>query len=118
LHQFLKKELEKKKDKSQLTEEDILLGDKYNPDLMVYIEEENLYPKVDINLKEIENNDSPIDYCYSNIRDKLCLKIQFREAHTDYFLTVFRRRQFGNEKVYEKRINTNGRFITIDRMEF
>jgi len=60
LHQFLRNELKKKKDKSNFTEEEILLGDNYDPDLMIYLEEENLYPNVDINFKEIENNYSPI----------------------------------------------------------
>ena len=52
------------------------------------------------------------------MREKICLNIQSREAETDYFLTVFKRRPLGNEKVYEKRLNFNGKYIEVNRLEF
>ena len=59
---------------------------------MVYIEEQNMYPKVKIDMKDAPNSNHSMVDVNSNIREKLCLKVLFREAHTDYFLTVFRRR--------------------------
>lgn len=38
------------------------------------------------------------------MREKLCIKVKKREEQTQYFLTVFEKKLFGNEKTYEKRI--------------
>jgi hypothetical protein len=53
-----------------------------------------------------------------NLRQKFCLKILRREQDTEYFLTVFKKRNFGNEKVYEKRLNLNDRIMFVRRFEF
>lgn len=53
-----------------------------------------------------------------NLRQKFCLKILRREQDTEYFLSVFKKRNFGNEKIYEKRLNLNGRLMFIRRFEF
>lgn len=53
-----------------------------------------------------------------NLREKLCLKIRRREADTDYILTVFERKSFGNEKIFEKRMNLrNIQNISVNRFE-
>lgn len=39
------------------------------------------------------------------MREKLCTRINARENATEYFLTVFEKKNFGNEKIYEKRLN-------------
>ena len=46
-----------------------------------------------------------------NVREKLCNKIISREQQSDYILTVFERKAFGNEKIYERRINIRGKEI-------
>lgn len=40
-----------------------------------------------------------------------------QEKETNYFLTVFERKPFGNEKIYEKRINSRGHTLNIEKME-
>lgn len=64
------------------------------------------------------NNDHNSSNRFMNVREKLSLKILLREVETDYFLTVFSRLNFGNEKVYEKRINTRKRTLDMHRFEF
>ena len=77
-----------------------------------------MYPEVKFSFKDCYNMNWPMQETKHNVRDKLCLKIQAREAETDYFLTVFERKSFGNEKVYEKRLNLKRRQMKDAKLEF
>ena len=53
-----------------------------------------------------------------NFREKLCMKVMTRERETDYFLTVYKRKELGNEKIYEKRLNLRNKDILIKKLQF
>jgi hypothetical protein len=81
----------------------------YEPTQKVQIDNNNLYPVLNVNSKDLNQDFSAVFRCKTEIREKLCLKVQKREADTHYFLTVFEKKAFGNEKLYRKRINVRHR---------
>lgn len=83
------------------------------------MEPKDFYPNIDTRASQTNNeiSDAVINKVII-IREKLCRRIQLREQHTNFFLTVFKRKQFGNEKIYEKRINIRNQTLNCDQLEF
>lgn len=77
----------------------------YHKDQRVYPEDHHTYPKVIVDASYSLNESCPSYRGWSNLRTKLCTRINARENATDYILTVFEKKNFGNEKLYEKRLN-------------
>lgn len=78
---------------------------------------ENLFPNLNVDMSGIDNRYSRMKTLIQ-LREKLCIKITRRELDTDYIITCFERKSFGNEKFFEKRINLRNRNIyNINRFE-
>eukprot|EP00347_Sterkiella_histriomuscorum_P008832 403343569 len=79
----------------------------YLADQKVYPEQNNVYPTIKLDSTYINQN-YPCRKVKFNVREKLCRKISSREQQTDYIITIFERKAFGPEKIYERRINVRG----------
>ena len=69
-------------------------------------------------MSEAKNDNVPFSKSTHNIREKFCLRVQSLEAETEYFLTVYHKKSFGSEKIYEKRLNMDGNNVEVEKMEF
>jgi len=76
------------------------------------------YPPIDIDGQPLSNDGTATFKARTMVREKLCLKVKKREETTDYFLTVYERKFFGNEKIFEKRICTGGKEMDVKKLEF
>ena len=110
IDKFLAEKFNEKKD---TTEE-------YDAQFKVYVDQrEQEYPRVRFDLKNSSNDFHPLVKSRPTIREKLCRRINKLESETEFIITVFEKRRFGNERTYEKRINLRGKEIQrIQRFEF
>jgi hypothetical protein len=122
VHQFLAEQIKEQEKKAQaINDDDIdayIRSAQYTKDQQVYVDRPNLYPRIHFDQKDAMNSDIPQIQAAFNFREKLCLKIITRERETDYFLTVYKRKELGNEKIYEKRLNLRNTNITIKKLQF
>lgn len=124
VHQFLQEYLEEqeRKNKVVVDEDDVatyIRNAQYTKDQQVYVDMPNMYPSIYFESKNATNSNIPEFSCGLNFRQKLCMKVMTRERDTDYFLTVYKKKELGNEKIYEKRINMGGKEIqNINKLEF
>lgn len=86
----------------------------YHKDQKVYPEEQYSYPKVKPDITYSLNEASATLKVLTSVREKLCRRVKKREMDTDYFLTVFEKKPFGTEKIYEKRLNFRKRDLSIN----
>lgn len=84
----------------------------------MYIDLPNMYPNVYFEQKDAVNTNKPQIMAAHNFREKLCMKVMTRERETDYFLTVYKKKELGSEKIYEKRLNLGNKDITIRKLQF
>ena len=78
----------------------------------MYVDQrESEYPRVKFDLKNPSNDFHPLLRSRLTIREKLCRRVNKLESETDYVITVFEKKKFGNDKTYEKRINLRGKDI-------
>ena len=101
--------------KEQLQEQD---DEGYPKDMLATSENTNYYPPIEIDGQPLSNDGTATFKARTMVREKLCLKVKKREETTDYFLTVYERKFFGNEKIFEKRIYTDGKEMTVNKLEF
>lgn len=122
VHQFLKEYLAEQEKKARVLNDDDILEyikhAEYTKDQQVYVDMPNMYPHVGFEPKDAFNTNKPEHMVGHNFREKLCMKVMTRERETDYFLTVYQRKELGNEKIYEKRLNLGGKEIQVKKLQF